>query len=156
MSDMSRTRQVSLIALLTAISVVLNLTISIPAPFAAFLFYEIWEIPVLLALLLMGVYGGVSVAALNALVLEFVKQGALPTGPVYNFIAELAMFGGVILVLKVPTRFGLKAVTVAILATAAGAIVRTGVMTFVNWIVLPLPPNPLPPAASTTPSAVAS
>lgn len=139
MSTASRSRQLSLIALLTAISIVLNFAISIPAPFATFLLYEVWEVPVLLALLLIGVYGGVMVAFLNALVLELVKQGALPTGPIYNLIAELAMFGGVILALKLSGRFGFKTVTAVAGATAAGAIARTGVMTVVNGIVLTMP-----------------
>lgn len=139
MSETSRTRQLSLVALLTAISVVLNRIISVPAPFAGFLYYEIWEIPVLLALLLVGIYGGVMVACLNALVLEIVFPGNLPTGPVYNLIAELAMFGGVILVLKLSGRLRLKTLPMIVGATAAGALVRTGVMTVVNGLVLPMP-----------------
>jgi riboflavin transporter FmnP len=139
MSSPSRTRQLSLIALLTAISIVLNRIISVPAPFAGFLYYEIWEIPVVLALLLIGIYGGVMVACLNALVLEVVFPGSLPTGPLYNLIAELAMFLGVIAVLRVAGRFKLKTVPIVAGATVVGAVSRTAIMTIVNGVVLPMP-----------------
>ena len=78
-------------------------------------------------------------AVLNALVLEVVKPGSLPTGPLYNLIAILSTFVGVLLAKHVTGSWKLRRKTLWISATVAGASVRTLVMTFVNWIVLPLP-----------------
>ena len=68
-------------ALFTALAIILNLVVSVPAPFADFLFYEVWEVPIVVALLILGFWGAGTVALLNALILEAVKPGALPTGP---------------------------------------------------------------------------
>ncbi len=133
---MRRSAWVSMVALFTALAVVLN-GLTVPAPYAGFLLYGVWEIPVLLALLLLGFRGGVAVAALNGLALEFVNPGSLPTGPLYNFVAEVAMFAGVVAAQRVAG--GRRASILAGLATAAGAAARTGVMTVVNWLVLARP-----------------
>jgi riboflavin transporter FmnP len=125
--------------LFTSVAVVLNLIIAIPAPYAGFLFYEVWEIPVVLALLLLGFWGGASVAALNSVVLEAVRPGGLPTGPVYNLMAELAMFLGVMLALSLAKNYGLKGLTIPFAATVTSIFSRTSIMTVVNAIVLPLP-----------------
>src|SRR5437879_13419362 len=102
--QVSNSRRLSLEALLTALAVILNLTISFPAPYAAFLTYEIWEVPIVLALLILGVRSGVTVAVLNSVVLELVKPGALPTGPIYNFAAIVAMFVGILAAQRVAKR----------------------------------------------------
>jgi riboflavin transporter FmnP len=132
-------RKVALVALFTALAAVLNLLISVPDPGATFLFFEVWEIPILAVLLIMGIQGAATVAVLNALVLEVVKPGSLPTGPLYNLIAILSTFVGVLLAKHVTGSWKLRRKTLWISATVAGASVRTLVMTFVNWIVLPLP-----------------
>ena len=126
-------------ALFTALAIVLNFLISIPAPFADFLLYEVWEIPILLSLLVLGFWGGMTVAVLNAIVLEAVKPGALPTGPIYNLLAEFAMFVGVIGATRLAGRLRWRIAMMVALATAAGVVSRTGVMTVVNGIVLTMP-----------------
>ncbi len=133
---MRRSAWVSMVALFTALAVVLN-GLTVPAPYAGFLLYGVWEIPVLLALLLLGFRGGVAVAALNGLALELVNPGSLPTGPLYNFVAEVAMFAGVVAAQRVAR--GRRTSILAGLATVAGAAARTGVMTVVNWLVLARP-----------------
>jgi riboflavin transporter FmnP len=133
---MRRSRWVSLVALFTAIAVVLN-GLAVPAPFAGFLLYGIWEIPVLLALLLMGLGGGVAVAALNGLALEFINPGGLPTGPLYNLVAEVSMFAGVLAARRLVQ--GRGTAPLVLVSTVLGAAVRTGVMTLVNWAVLAQP-----------------
>lgn len=135
---MRRSRWLSLVALFTALAVVLN-GLTVPAPFATFLLYGIWEIPVLLALLLLGFWGGAAVAALNGLALEFVNPGGLPTGPLYNFIAEVSMFAGVMAVQALAKRRGWGRVPLVAGATAGGALTRTGTMTLVNYMVLAQP-----------------
>lgn len=133
-----RSRWISLVALLTALAVVLN-GLTVPAPFAGFLLYGVWEVPVLLALLFLGFWGGAAVAALNGVALEFVNPGGLPTGPLYNFIAEVAMFAGVLAVQRAAKGRSLTWAGVVAGATAAGMLSRTAVMTVVNWAVLAQP-----------------
>ncbi len=139
MPPVPRSRGIALVALFTALALVLGLVPTVPAPYAGFLFYEIWEIPVVVALLVLGFWGGATVAALNALALEIVNQGALPTGPIYNLIAEVSMFLGLLAVQRVSSGKAWNKATVVIAATGAGALARTAVMTVVNGIVLPLP-----------------
>jgi riboflavin transporter FmnP len=133
---MRRSQWLSLVALLTAMAVVLN-GLSVPAPYAGFLLYGVWEIPVVLALLLLGLEGGLVVAGLNGLALEFINPGGLPTGPLYNLVAEISMFAGIV----AATRFTMGRGTGALVlgSTALGAATRTGVMTLVNWAVLAQP-----------------
>jgi riboflavin transporter FmnP len=126
-------------ALFVALAVVLNLTVFFPAPYAPFLYYEVWEIPVVLALLMFGLRVGVTVATLNSFILEFLNPGALPSGPFYNLIAILSMFLGVILGYRVSSRLKFGKVALVISATALGILSRVVVMTFVNAAVLPLP-----------------
>lgn len=138
MPAMNRSRRISLIAMFTALAIILNFAISIPAPYAPYLSYEVWEVPILVAVILMGFWSGTAVAALNAMILEL-HPGPLPTGPFYNLIAEVAMILGVLAALRV-SRGKLKPVLVWAFATALGASLRTLVMTFVNAAVLPQPP----------------
>jgi len=139
MARFSRSRRLSLVALFTALAVVLNLTVAIPAPYEPFLFYEVWEIPILLAVLILGFWDGATVAVLNTALLEAYRPGALPVAPLYNLAAQLSMFAGVLLVDRQARRGGWGAGRVVPAATASGALVRTGAMTVVNAIILPLP-----------------
>lgn len=138
-SGLPSSRKIALVALFTALAAILNLLISVPDPGASFLLFEVWEIPILTVLLIMGIRGAATVAVLNALVLEAIKPGALPTGPLYNLIAILSTFVGVLLSRRVIEAWKLGTKTLWISATIAGASIRTLVMTLVNWIVLPLP-----------------
>jgi len=139
MSKVRKSRRLSLIALFTAIAIVLNLVVSFPAPFADFLFYEVWEVPIVLAFLLLGLRSGVTVAFLNSVVLELVKPGALPTGPIYNLAAVLAMFVGILLADRSGRRRGWRVATLVGVSTVLGVTTRTVIMAMVNAVVLPLP-----------------
>lgn len=135
----SRSRRIALAALLVALAAVLDLAVSVPAPFADFLFYEFWEVPVVVALLLLRFWGGVTVATVNTFVLEAVKPGALPTGPFYNLVAEFSMFVGILAAKRASRSLDLRTPSLVAVATLAGAVVRTLVLTLVNGIVLPMP-----------------
>jgi len=139
MSGFSRSRRLSLIALFTALAVVLNLAIAVPAPYEPFLFYEVWEVPILLAVLMLGLWDGTTVAALNTLLLEAYRPGALPVAPLYNLVAQLSMFAGVLPVDRYARGRGWGARRLVPAATGAGAALRTGVMSVVNAVILPLP-----------------
>lgn len=136
---LSASRRLSLIALMTALAAVLNIAVAVPAPYEPFLFYEVWEIPILLAVLLLGFWDGITVAVLNTLLLEVYRPGALPAAPFYNLAAQLSMFAGVLLVDGLARKHGWGTGRLVGVATAAGAGLRTGVMTVVNAVVLPLP-----------------
>src|SRR5229473_5427522 len=120
--QVSNSRRLSLEALLIALAVILNLTISFPAPYATFLEYEIWEVPIVLALLILGLRSGVTVAVLNSVVLELVKPGALPTGPLYNFAAILAMFVGILAAQHLVKRRGWGVAALIAASTSLGVI----------------------------------
>jgi len=139
MAGFSRSRRLSLIALFTALAVVLNLVVAVPAPYEPFLFYEVWEVPILLAVLILGFWDGTTVAVLNTLLLEAYRPGALPVAPLYNLAAQLSMFAGVLPVDRAARRRGWEGRKLVPVATAAGASLRTAVMTVVNAIILPLP-----------------
>ena len=139
MARFSRSRRLSLIALFTALAVVLNLVVAVPAPYEPFLFYEVWEVPILLAVLVLGFWDGTTVAVLNTLLLEAYRPGALPVAPLYNLAAQLSMFAGVLPVDRGARKRWWEGRRVVLVATASGAVLRTAVMTIVNGIILPLP-----------------
>jgi len=139
MTGLSRPRRLSLVALLTALAVVLNLAVAFPAPYEPFLFYEVWEVPILLAVLMLGFWDGATVAVLNTLLLEAYRPGALPVAPLYNLAAQLSMFAGVLPVDRTARRRGWEVRKLVPAATATGAAFRTLMMTVVNGIILPLP-----------------
>jgi riboflavin transporter FmnP len=139
MARFSRSRRLSLIALFTALAVVLNLAVAVPAPYEPFLFYEVWEVPILLGVLILGFWDGTTVAVLNTLLLEAYRPGALPVAPLYNLAAQLSMFAGVLPVDRAARARGWEGKKLVPIATGAGAALRTAVMTVVNGIILPLP-----------------
>ena len=149
----SRSRRLSAIALFSALAIILNLIVKVPAPFAPFLTYQLWEVPIFAAFLIFGVEAGVAVAVINLVVLQVISPGPLPTGPLYNLFAILATMLGVAPVHRLLTRLrrGIAVVTVG--ATAAGAFSRVLIMTVVNGVILPygypigfnIPASQLPP-----------
>ena len=137
------TRTIAITSVFAAFTVILNLSpLKIPAPFAPFLIYQVWEIPIVAVFLLYGPLAGTAVAVINTLVLLVVFPGALPTGPLYNLAATLATLFGLYLVHRFAgthsNRWGEKALT--ILSTALGTLSRVGAMTIINWAFLRYPP----------------
>jgi len=132
----------TIIAVFAALAIVLSISpLKFSAPYAPFLKYQLWEIAIVTAFLLYGVKVGVSISAINTLVLFAFFPGDLPTGPIYNFIAVLSMLLGIYIVQRsVGNRFsrGREAILTA-LSTASGIITRVTVMSIVNWIVLRYP-----------------
>ncbi|MCX8153743.1 MAG: hypothetical protein N3E52_04845, partial [Candidatus Bathyarchaeota archaeon] len=81
-----------------ALTVALNPSISgigVPAPYAPFLIYGLWEIPIITVFLLINPTAGIMIALLNAAILFAFFPGALPTGPFYNLIAIFSMMLGI-------------------------------------------------------------
>jgi len=136
-------RTISLVAIFAAFTVALNLSpIKIPAPYAPFLIYQIWEIPIVASFLLFGPLMGLGVAIINTLILLAVFPGALPTGPFYNLAAVLGMLLGVYVALRLVQKFSILRYQTGVMAciTSLGVLFRVGVMTLVNWLLLPYPP----------------
>ncbi len=150
MNTKTSTKTLALIVIFVALAIALNVYgPKIPYPFAPFLFFQLWEIPIVVAFLLIGPKTGVAVSVLNTLILFAVFPGELPSGPIYNLVAVLAMMIGIYLPYRLATR-GCKSENlstylrkhVALLtfsATALGAIMRVVVMTAVNYFALQQP-----------------
>jgi riboflavin transporter FmnP len=136
-------KTIALIAVFAALTIALTVysPIRIPAPYAPFLIYQIWEIPIVAAFLLFGPRIGVSIAVMNTIVLLLVFQGSLPTGPLYNLAAVLSMLLGILVTIQLLN--SLKVHSEAVMTTsvtALGMLLRVGIMTVVNWVFLRYPP----------------
>ena len=146
-------KAISVTAVLAAVTVVLNPAISgigVPAPYAPFLIYQLWEVPIVVAFLLLGPKYGISISVLNAFVLLGIFPGALILGPFYNLIANLSMLAGIYLVHglmkrkvaeSISNNVGTKReVLLVAFSTVLGMTLRVGVMTIVNYFALGYPP----------------
>ena len=112
-------KSIAAIIVFTALALVLNLSpIKIPAPYAPFLIYQIWEIPIVAAFLLYGAKVGIPVAIINTLALLIMFPGELPTGPFYNLAALLSMLIGVYIVQRAAAAFRSRNNENAVEATA--------------------------------------
>ncbi len=135
------TRTITATVIFAALAIVLNLSpLKFPAPFAPFLYYQIWEIPIVTALLLYGIGVAVLVAAVNTLALFAFFPGALITGPVYNFAAVLSMLFGIVIVEVVMRRRKTRSrKAIVTVYTASGTVMRTLCMVIVNYVFLRFP-----------------
>jgi riboflavin transporter FmnP len=129
-----------------ALTVALNPAISgigVPAPYAIYLIYGLWEIPIVVAFLLISPASAIIISLLNATVLFALFPGALPTGPFYNLIAIFSMLLGLYIARKFIKRekaHQQKAVLkIAASSTILGIILRVAVMALVNYITLQQP-----------------
>ncbi len=128
-------------ALFTALTLALNLSpIKIPFPLAPFLYYQIWEIPIVAALILYGLKVGVIITFINTAALLVLFPGALPTGPFYNMVAVLSMLLGISAALRVKHSHQLRSILTPLLSTLLGAVSRVAAMTIMNYALLRYPP----------------
>ena len=136
------TKRVALIAVFAALSIILSpgiSRISIPSPFFG-LPYQVWEIPIFVAFLLLGAKPGLFVACLGSLALVAFQPTFIAVAGV---LACFAMLGGFYLAYKLVTRnvpIGMTPSTrkTVIATTAGGIIFRTWVMAVQNYYTLPL------------------
>ncbi|MEM3613921.1 MAG: hypothetical protein QW158_00115 [Nitrososphaerales archaeon] len=136
-----RSRLIATTALFTALTLALNLSpIKIPFPLAPFLYYQIWEIPIIAALLLYGLKVGVIITLINTAALIALFPGALPTGPFYNMVAVLSMLLGVTLASRIKHLASSERVLPLLLSTFLGVVSRVVVMTIMNYALLRYPP----------------
>jgi riboflavin transporter FmnP len=141
------TKALSLIIIFTALAAALNVYgPKIPFPLAPFLYFQLWEIPIVIAFLMIGPRSGLIVGAINTLILFAVFPGELPAGPLYNFAAVLAMMLGI----YVPYRFATRScksedigsylrshlVVLGVSATVLAILLRVAFMTVINYFCL--------------------
>ena len=141
------TKTLTLIIVFVALTTALNIAgPKIPAPYAPFLIYQLWEIPIVVAFIAIGPKAGLVITGANTLILLATFWGALLLGPIYNLIAVFAMLLGVYIPYKVATH-GCKVENlgnflqqhvkmISIAATALGIIIRVAVMSAVNYVAL--------------------
>lgn len=135
-----------------AITIALNPAVTgigVPAPYAPYLIYQIWEIPIVAAFVLINRKTALAISLINAIVLVSLFPGALPSGPVYNFIAILSMLLGIYLtqlivkpkIAENKKRDELEYTKTKFVSfsTILGIILRVVIMTIVNYFVLGLP-----------------
>ncbi len=143
------TKKLSLTIVFAALAIALNPTftyISFAAPFAQGLIYQIWEIPIVIAFLIISPVAGIGVSLLNTAVLFAIFPGALPTGPIYNLAATLSMQVGIFAAVALGKRFFcsknpdtniLSKAKWAAVATTLGILTRVAFMSLVLYFALP-------------------
>ncbi len=143
------TKRLTLIIIFIALTTSLSIAgPKIPAPYAPFLYYQLWEIPIVVAFLAMGPKAGVTITVINTLILLAVFPGSLPVGPIYNFDAVLSMLVGIYIPYKVATykcpteklssflQQHVKLISIS--ATVLGIVLRVIVTTPINYFALQL------------------
>lgn len=140
-----KTKTLATTIIFAALTVALNPAISgigVPAPYAPYLIYGLWEIPIITAFLLLSPASAISIAILNSAVLFAFFPGSLPTGPLYNLIAVSSTLLGLYLArkfIKHETANQQKPLKIFAASTIFGIILRVVVMTAVNYITLQQP-----------------
>jgi riboflavin transporter FmnP len=136
------TKTIAGVVIFSSLAIVLNLSpIKIPAPFAPYLYYQVWEIPIVAAFFLYGAVAVILISAINTAALLVVFPGALPTGPLYNLAAVLSMLLGIGIVKILVEKHSPKHDTiVAALYTGFGVAIRTIFMVFIDYSLLGFPP----------------
>jgi riboflavin transporter FmnP len=146
------TKKLSLTIVFAALAIALNPTftqIALAAPFAQGLIYQIWEIPIVIAFLIISPIAGLGVSLLNTAVLFAIFPGYLPTGPAYNLAATLSMQVGIFAAVAIGKRFFcsknpntniLSKARWAGAATVLGILTRVAFMSVVLLFALPQPP----------------
>jgi riboflavin transporter FmnP len=143
------TKKLTLTLVFAALTVALNpeiTKIAFPAPYAPFLIYNVWEIPIVAAFLIVDLKSALAIAGLNAVVLFAFFQGVSPLGPVYNLLAIISMLAGLYVArLVFSKKLAVKndafkyTAKMAAVYIAFGVLSRTAVMTVVNYVTLPYP-----------------
>ena len=135
--------------LFSSIALVLHppfLPLAIPAPYAPFLFYTIWEIPLYICLFLFGPTTAIISGIINFISLLVFFPGQLISGPIYNLIAIFGSYTGIVLIKRGKfvqdtnnTKNDILSFNMLFII-ASPMIFRTVIMTVVNFIALPMPP----------------
>lgn len=139
----TKSYRIAVVVVFAALTLILNFSpLKFPAPYAPFLYYQFWEVPIVAVFFLYGFKIGFSIALINTFVLLAFFPGMLPTGPLYNLAAIISMLTG----LWVASRFlreGSSSIRIGIstlLTTLSGIAFRATIMSIVNYVCLQQPP----------------
>lgn len=135
-------KKIAAIAIFAALSIALVLSpAKFPAPYAPFLKYQIWEIPIVAAFLLYGPLVGVVATIVNTMILLVVYPGDLPIGPIYNLTAVLSMLLGIYIIHRFIAEYfsGPQESKLIAFSTLIGSITRVAVMSIVNLVFMRYP-----------------
>ncbi len=135
-------KTIALAATLAAFTIVLNPAFigpAIPAPFIPIVNYHIYEIPIVVAFLLVGARCGFLITVLNAAVMQAVFPDSPFIRPLPNLVAISSMLLGVHLAQKLVTRRmqhekPTSERKLVALATAFGMLLRNAVMRSLNYV----------------------
>jgi riboflavin transporter FmnP len=139
------TKELATTIVFAALTVALNPGVSgigVPAPYAPYLIYGLWEIPIVAAFILISPLSGILISLLNATVLFAFFPGPLPTGPFYNLIAIFSTLLGLYIARRFIKREDdgqQKVLKIAAASTILGIVLRVVVMTVVNYVTLQQP-----------------
>jgi hypothetical protein len=139
------TKALAMSIVFAGVAIVLNPAITgirIPSPFLTGLYYQVWDIPILIAFLLLGFKYGVFAGVLNSFFLFAVFPG--PSQPFYapsNVVAQFSMMIGIYLAIKLFIRRGPPKKTVSriklvVTSTILGILVRLPIMLAVMFAIL--------------------
>jgi len=112
------------------------------------LVYQVWEIPIIIALLIISPLAGIAISLLNTSVLFVIFPGALPTGPLYNLLATLAMQIGIYIAITIAKKIHdhknshaniLTSIKLLLVTTGLGILTRVVFMTTILYFTLPQP-----------------
>ncbi|MCS7113777.1 MAG: hypothetical protein NZ955_07510 [Candidatus Bathyarchaeota archaeon] len=143
MTATSRSYRVAIVIVFAALTLILNFSpLKFPAPYAPFLYYQFWEVPITAAFLLYGFKIGFSIALINTLALLAFFPGMLPTGPFYNLAAIVSMLTGVWVVTRMLRKYSpnVKRSLSLVFTIASGIVFRVAIMSVVNYVCLPQAP----------------
>jgi riboflavin transporter FmnP len=143
------TKTLAFTIVFTALTIAINIAgPKIPAPYAPFLLYQLWEIPIVFAFLALGVAAGLTIAGINTIILLVYYPGSILFGPIYNLLAILAMVLGIFIPYLIATRRCKENLTtflrqhakmIIISATALGILFRVAITSFTNYFLLQQP-----------------
>ena len=139
------TKALAITIVFAALTVALNPGVSgigVPAPYAPYLIYGLWEIPIVTAFLLINPASAIAISILNSVVLFAFFPGPLPTGPFYNLIAIFSTLLGLYVAqkfIKHEPSEQKNVLKIAAASTGLGIALRVVVMTMVNYVTLQQP-----------------
>jgi riboflavin transporter FmnP len=116
--------------------------IKIPSPFLTGLYYQVWDIPIIVAFLLLGFKYGIFAGVLNSIFLFAVFPG--PSQPFYapsNVIAQFSMMIGIYFGIRLfirsdKTEKAVSRIKLVVTSTILGILVRLPVMLAVMFVIL--------------------
>jgi riboflavin transporter FmnP len=116
--------------------------IKIPSPFLTGLYYQVWDIPILIAFLLLGFKYGVVAGVLNSFFLFTVFPG--PSQPFYapsNVVSQFSMMIGIFLAIKLFIRRSsaekaVSKIKLVVTSTVLGILFRIPIMLAIMFVIL--------------------